>query len=142
MKDDLEDLLKVTRILRERALEAYRKDLSEEAQLKTERDQIDAMRDAARQGFAEIDARQMLGADMQWQGWLVRRRSEINHGMAMARAKQAHSGAAARLAFSRDEAAKDVAKKAEDKARAARVSAEESSLERLAALMRVRSEPD
>lgn len=134
------DLLKVTAILRDRALESYRRDLAEETRLKEELEQIHALRRAAHGSEETIDARRLIGADTLWQGWLTRRQAEINRNMAMARAKQAHSVAAARTAFARDKAANSVARSAENAARQRRDAREEAEIEHLARLRRLRSE--
>lgn len=130
----MDELLRVTLLLRERALERYRLDLAEEMRLQAEQGRIDGLRQAAFAAADSLDARRFLGADTLWQGWLAQRRGEINRGIAMARARQAHSIAAARLAFARDEAAKEVARREAAERRSARLAEEDIRLDALSRL--------
>ncbi|MBR9837572.1 MAG: hypothetical protein GYB50_06780 [Rhodobacteraceae bacterium] len=136
MTDDIHALLRVTALLRERALESYRRDRAEEASLQAEQGRIDSLRQEAFADSGSLDPRRMIGADTLWQGWLATRRGEINQGIAMARAKQAHSLLSARQAFSRDEAAREVARREEAARLRARLTAEELRLEALSRLVR------
>lgn len=134
MSDDIDALMKVTALLRERALEQYRRDLAEEVRLQAEKDRIDALRMQVFSADQALDARRLTGADTLWQGWLAGRRGQLNQEIAMARARQAHSINAARAAFSRDEAAKDMAHREAVARGRARLAAEEVSLEALSRL--------
>ncbi|WP_417718783.1 hypothetical protein [Salipiger sp.] len=136
----MKHLLTVTELLKDRALESYRKLLAEEAQLKAERDQIDAMREAARSEAANFGAGRMVGADVLWQGWLSRKRSELNQAIIMARVKQAHGVTAAQYAFARDKAARDVAESTQRETKRRRMAEEEDRLEDLGRLMRFQAE--
>lgn len=128
------ELLRVSALLRDRALAAYRRDLEAEAGLRAERDRIDALRRAALVGSGGLSAHQVLGMQAVWQGELLHRRAAIQMGLAEARARQGYSGSAARAAFSRDEAARRLDETAR-RARAAHwLAAEERSLEELARL--------
>ena len=99
MKTKYDDLKEATGLLLERALEAHRRNLAESTRIAGELAQIDAMRLAAQTDPQSIGARQMLGADALWQGWLVGKRAEILRRAAMARAQEADSLARARTAF-------------------------------------------
>ncbi|MCR8549513.1 hypothetical protein M4578_16910 [Salipiger sp. P9] len=134
MTDDIGALLRVTALLRERALESYRRDLMEELRLQDEQRRIDAMRHGAFADRESLDARRLIGADTLWQGWLARRRGEINRDIALSRARQAHSIAHARRAFARDEAAREVAQREALARRQARLAEEEARLEDLSRL--------
>ncbi|MBN9886117.1 hypothetical protein [Salipiger abyssi] len=134
MTQNMDELLRVTALLRERALESYRRDLAEESRLQAEQARIDGLRQATFAEADSLDARRLLGADTLWQGWLAQRRGEINQGIAMARARQAHSAAAARLAFARDEAAKEVARHEAAERRSALLAEEDSRLDALSRL--------
>ncbi|KAA8609833.1 hypothetical protein AL036_01730 [Salipiger aestuarii] len=136
MSSEIDDLLRVTALLRERALESYRRDLSEEMRHQGELDRIDGLRQQSFSDHDSVDPRRMLGADTLWQGWLSKRRGEINRAIAMSRAKQAHSMAAACLAFSRDEAAKDVSRQQIAKRRTELMAREESQLEELSQMLK------
>jgi hypothetical protein len=109
VKSQYEDLTQITNVLLERQLDIYRRNLAESARLAAELAQIDGLREAAQADVGGIGARQILGADALWQGWLVRKRAEVLRRMAMARAQQADSQARARIAFSRAEATKTLA---------------------------------
>lgn len=135
MSSEIDDLLRVTALLRERALESYRRDLSEEMRHQGELDRIDGLRQQAFDDRESVDPRRLLGADTLWQGWLSKRRGEINRAIALSRAKQAHSMASARLAFSRDEAAKDVSNQEKLKRRTERMAREETQLEELSRML-------
>ena len=102
------DLGQLTRLLQDRAFEQHRRDRDEERRLLDELARIDALRQAA---FAETESladRRLIGADTLWQGWLSRRRGELNRDLARCRVQQEHSLARARLALARAEAPKRV----------------------------------
>ncbi|EPX82624.1 hypothetical protein [Salipiger mucosus] len=134
MTEDPALLLQITELLRDRAVDKYRRDLAEEAGLRGERDEIDRLRAAARLSSGGVDARQLTGSDTLWQGWLLQRRGDLNTGMAMARAKQAHSIQRARDAFAKDAATRSLQDRAQAKRRAERLAREERMLEDLARL--------
>lgn len=129
-----DELLRIAALLRDRALARYRGDLDAEAALRDERAQIDALRDVARQGDLQAGARQAIGQSELWQGWLARRRTEVQVAMAQARARQGYSGAAARAEFARDEAARALAEHDRNARRARRIFGEEQALEELVRL--------
>ncbi|MBY6159464.1 aldehyde dehydrogenase family protein [Mameliella alba] len=139
MTRKFEDLTTATGVLLERELEAHRRNLSESAQIAGELAQIDAMRQAAQADQGAINARQILGADTLWQGWLVSKRAEILRRSAMARAREADSLARARTAFSRAEAAKSLAQADKDAARKRRLQSEAETIEMLGVLREGRS---
>lgn len=108
------ELANVTRILLEQDLDRHRQSLENSRRIAGELAQIDAMRAAAQADAGAITARQMLGADTLWQGWLVRKRAEIQRRAAMARAQELDTMARARVALSRQQAADSLV--AQDKA--------------------------
>ncbi len=110
MKTKYDDLRDATDLLLERELEKHRRNLAETARLEAELAQIDGMRRAAQADAGAIGARQMLGADSLWQGWLVNKRAEVLRRSAIARAQESDSLARARKAFSRVEAAETLAR--------------------------------
>lgn len=110
MTSKYDDLTEATELLLERDLEAHRRNLAESKRLAGELAQIDGLRQAAQSDGGSINARQILGADMLWQGWLATRRAEILRHSAMARALEADSLARAKTAFSRAEAARKLAR--------------------------------
>jgi len=81
MTDEIDGLLRVTTLLRERALEQYRRDLDEEARLQAEKDRIDALRMQVFTAEQDLSARRLTGADTLWQGWLAGRRGQLNQEM-------------------------------------------------------------
>lgn len=141
MSEDLKALLNVTSLMRERALEGYRRDRAEETGLAAELGRIDAMRQAAHAQTDSLDTRRLMGADTLWQGWLARRRGEINREIALSRAKQAHSLVAARKAFSRDEAARSLVEQSRTDLAEARYKREERTLEDLSHLFSRDADP-
>lgn len=134
------DLLRVSALLRERALAAYRQDLEAERRLLAERDRIDALRRAASAGDIGMGAHRRLGMQALWQGELLHRRVAIQMGLAEARARQGYSASTARAAFSRDEAAQWIVERDRAARTARRLAAEERALEELAALRLWRAE--
>ncbi|MBE9635913.1 hypothetical protein [Salipiger mangrovisoli] len=128
------DLLRVSALLRDRALAAYRRDLDAETSLRAERDRIDALRMAALDEGPAMGAHQLLGMAALWQGELLRRRAVVQLGLAEARARQGYSSRAARAAFSRDMAARQIVDRSRDDRVARQLAAEERALEALAAL--------
>ncbi|SDH32437.1 hypothetical protein [Alloyangia pacifica] len=136
------DLLRIAALLRERALSLYRRDLEAERALRAGRDAIDGLRRDALVDGLRLGAHQMLGMGMLWQGELQRRRTALQLGIAEARARQGYSGALARDAFSREEAARRIVESVR-KARAdRRLAADERGLENLAALRMWRADED
>jgi hypothetical protein len=129
-----DDLTKATGLLLERDLESHRRNLAESARLAAELAQIDGLREAAQADSETIGARQILGADALWQGWLVRKRAEVLRSTAMARAQEADSLARARTAFSRAEAARTLAEEDALKRKKRRLKAETDAMEALGVL--------
>lgn len=105
------DILPITEIHKERALEAHRRNVAETRRLEGELVQIDALRFSAQHSSETIGARQILGADGLWQGWLLRKRADILQELAMAKALEGESLGRARQAFSRDSAVRELAEK-------------------------------
>ncbi|WP_417205871.1 hypothetical protein [Antarctobacter sp.] len=134
MKTKYDDLTEATELLLERDLEAHRRNLAESSRLAGELAQIDGMRQAAQADHGSINARQMLGADTLWQGWLATRRAEILRHSAMARAQEADSQARAKTAFSRVEAARKLALEEVESRRKRRFKAEADAIDALGIL--------
>ncbi|CUH79705.1 hypothetical protein [Tropicibacter naphthalenivorans] len=131
-----EPLLEVTQILKEKALEKHRRNLDESARLAQEIEQIDELRRSVQADSETIGARQMLGADALWQGWLLRKRAEFLRQAALARAREFDSLAQARTAFSRAEAAKELDEKAREERRQKLLAREADTLEALGTMRR------
>jgi hypothetical protein len=102
------ELIEVTEVQKEQALEVHRKNLAETRRLQDELAQIDSLRAPAQQDEATIGARQILGADGLWNGWLLRKRADILQQTAMAKARELNSLDIARTAFARAEAAQEL----------------------------------
>lgn len=102
------ELSQVTQILLEQELDKHRKSVEQSRQIAGELAQIDAMRAAAQADSGAITARQLLGADTLWAGWLVRKRAEILRRSASARAQEMQTLAQARQAFARRQAAEQL----------------------------------
>ncbi|KUF09598.1 hypothetical protein [Pseudoponticoccus marisrubri] len=101
-----DDLISASSLLKEQALERHRERVRARQDIEAELAQIDQLRAAAQADGGSLGARQILGADALWQGWLVRRRTEVLRQMAMARARELESLDRARNAFAREEAAR------------------------------------
>jgi hypothetical protein len=102
------ELEEATRLMMERDLQSHRRSLQQTRMLQAELDQLDGLRKAAQADSGSITARQILGADVVWQGWLSQKRSQILQSMAAARAQEAFTMDRARIAFSRNEAARSL----------------------------------
>ncbi|WP_417740856.1 hypothetical protein [Salipiger sp.] len=125
------DLARLTRLLQDRAFEQHRRVRDEERRLLDELARIDALRQAA---FAETESladRRLLGADTLWQGWLSRRRGELNQELARCRVRQEHSLAHARLALARAEATERMQQQERATQRDTRLQREEIRLDAL-----------
>ncbi|MCT4556782.1 MAG: hypothetical protein N4A61_01870 [Pelagimonas sp.] len=130
------DLIDVTNIYKEKALEVHRKSLAVTRGLTNELNQIDHLRKAAQQDSETIGARQILGADGLWQGWLLRKRADLLQQMAMAKAREAHSLQTARTAFARAGAAQELQDEETAKKRQRRTQREAEILDELNILLR------
>ena len=125
------DLAQLTRLLQDRAFEQHRRVRDEERRLLDELARIDALRQTA---FAETESlahRRLLGADTLWQGWLSRRRGELNQELARCRVPQENSLADARLALARTEATERLRQQERDTLRNKRLQREEIGLDAL-----------
>lgn len=129
-----DDLAEAAGLLLERDLEMHRRNIAESARLAAELAQIDDLRHAAQADVGAIGARQVLGADALWQGWLVAKRADILRRTAMVRAQQADSLARARTAFSRSEAARSLVEAETRQKRQRRLKAEADAIEAIGVL--------
>lgn len=105
---DYSQLIEVMKILREKALEAHRRNMRESERLAEELAQIDTLRNAVQADQASIGARQLLGADALYQSWLLRKRAEILRQAATIRILAHESLEKARDAWSRVQAVDDL----------------------------------
>lgn len=108
MISEMEELMKVTETLKERALETHRRNLEESRVIAQKIDQIDTLRTQAQQDDQGLVARRSIGADTLWLSWLMRRRAELLQESARARAKETDSLDVARTAFARARASQDI----------------------------------
>jgi len=129
-----DDLIAATDLLLERELEAHRRNMSASARVAGELAQIDAMRRAAQADQGAVGARQLLGADTLWQGWLVGKRAEALRQSAIARAREGESLARARTAFSRAQAAEALARDEKEARKRRRLKAEAEAIDALGML--------
>ncbi len=123
MTDRLHDLVPVTQLLMERALDNHRKNIAESQRVAAEIDEIDALRQRAQGQMQDMGPQRMIGADTLWQGWLMQRR-----------ARELDSFGRARLAFARAEATRSLDEKRLAELRARRLFREEERLEALSVL--------
>lgn len=140
MAQNYDDLIQVTDLLQERALDKHRQNLAESRKLKEELAQIDAFRQAVQDDAGSLGARRLSGADTLWQTWLVRKRATILQHMAMARAKEADSLAHARTAQARFNAAERLDAEEKRKSREKRQLAQTETLEALGRLRQAMAE--
>lgn len=131
-----DELADVTRILLEREMDQHRQSLEQSRRIAAELAQIDGMREAAQADVGAITARQLLGADTLWQGWMARKRAEIQRRAALARAQEGETLSRARLAFSRTQAAEALVKKARDESLRKRALSEADRIDALGQLRR------
>ncbi|MFY0620357.1 MAG: hypothetical protein JXQ89_01540 [Pelagimonas sp.] len=134
MKTEYDELITVTEMLRERALEKHRVNLAASHALAQELGEIDHMREEAQKDIMDISARRMVGADTAWQGWLLQRRAEVLQRTAMARAKEAQSLTDARKAYSRAEAALELQKEIQEKVKRKRLETQADTLDALSTM--------
>lgn len=140
MTQSYQDLIQVTDLLQERALDKHRKNLAESRRLNQELAQIDAYRQAVQADVTSLGARRLSGADTLWQTWLVRKRATILQEMALARAKEADSLAIARTAQARFEAAENLEAAEQRKSRDKRLLVEVETIDALGRLRRAMGE--
>jgi hypothetical protein len=86
--------------------------LAEEARLRARLADLDAQDRAARQGFASDARTRQVAADLHWQAWLVRNRTETQRELATVLARKAEVGIALKRAFGRVSATADLLKEA------------------------------
>lgn len=131
------ELARITALLLEREMEAHRSNVDQVRQLDLSLAQLDEMRRAAQADTGAISARQMLGADSLWQGWLVDKRADLLRRMALSRAREAESLARARTAFSRAEAAKSLVEETRTESKRKRLQHEADEMDALGRFRRV-----
>ncbi len=134
MTDDLADLIKLTALLRERALDAHRRNLAEAKQFEDELARIDDLRRTVQADTESLGTRRMSGSDTLWQGWLSGRRADILQHSALARARLNDSFDRARAAHARLGAAQAIATDAEKARRTKRIARQEEDLAQLGIL--------
>ena len=134
MTDRIGDLVPVTRLLMERALDEHRKNLAESRRVAAELDEIDALRQRAQGQMQDVGASRIVGADTLWQGWLMQRRTRLMQEAALARARELDSFGRARTAFARAQATQSLEDKRRAEARAKFLFHEEERLEALSVL--------
>lgn len=132
--ENIKDVIAVTEVLQERALDRHRKNLAESKRLADELAQMDALREAAQQDTRSLEARRATGADTLWQTWMVTRRAMILQEMAMARAREGDSLSQARVAQARFDAALRIEEDARRERRERRLGAEAETIDALARL--------
>lgn len=130
------EMAEVTKILLERELDRHRQSLEQSRRIAGELAQMDTLRAAALADTGAITARQMLGADTLWQGWMARKRAEILRRSAMARVQEAETLGRARVAFSRSQAATSLMQRDREERLRKRLMAEADRIDELGQLRR------
>ena len=93
-------------------MERHRAILEQERALRRELDEIENLRHQTLRADADAHARQILGADGLWQGWLAQRRMALNQELAMVQVRKFDSHANAKTAFARHQVTADLAQEA------------------------------
>ena len=114
MRDEDKNV-QVTESLLEQELTTYRLRLSKRQDIDAEIESMTHLMLSAQEHDETYMARQVLGADSLWRGWLANKRAETLRHLAMAKALELESFDRARLAFSRNEAAKSLARDARER---------------------------
>ncbi|MFW2589559.1 hypothetical protein [Sagittula sp. SSi028] len=136
------EMASITRVLLERELDIHRQNLNQSRQIEGELAQIDVMRTAAQSDGGAISARQILGADTLWQGWLLNKRADVLRRAAGARALELVSRDKASFAFSRLQAVEQLIEQDTKENLRKRELAEAETIEALGRLKRALDQKD
>jgi hypothetical protein len=106
-----EALAEVTRARLERIFHQQRQCRAELGRHHAEIDEIDRIRNEARNRSGPVTVSARIGADTLWQDWLLQRRAALLRAVALDRAREAELRNRARQAFARNEAAVELAER-------------------------------
>lgn len=134
MSNPIKDLVTVSDILHERAMEQYRDRTAEAQRVQAELDEMDRLRAAMQADTQSLGARRLAGVDTMWQGWLARRRTMLQQEMAISRARQMESFARAQTSNARLDAAEDLMRQEQAARRTALQKKEADTLDWLSAM--------
>lgn len=136
MTSDLDDLVAVTDMLHQRALDDFKRNSRNVEAIDAELSEIQELRTAAQADQTSLEARRLLGSDTVWQGWLAGRTTELQQKKAMARALQLDSLIRAQKTFARTDAASALVQADRKEARSLRQKNEADRLDWLSAQSR------
>lgn len=108
----LQDLQKVTDALYQKQFQSVQKLLAEESRLRSAVARLDQQSEPLSEPRAEISPLQATGADVMWQRWAEKTRANLNQELALVLAQKLQVMDRVRHAFGRNEAAKELVKKA------------------------------
>lgn len=101
---DLDGLAGAADLMFQRELRAIRDVLAREAEIRKDLARLDRMQKSNRDGGDDHRHLRAIGADMLWQEWLARTRTELQRSLSEARARKLRIMAGARRAFGRKQA--------------------------------------
>lgn len=136
MTSDLDDLVAVTDILHQRALDDFRRNSRNVEAIDAELSEIQRLRTEAQADQTSLEARRLLGSDTVWQGWLAGQTTDLQQKKAMARALQLDSLIRAQKTFARTDAASALVQADRKEARSLRQKNEADRLDWLSAQSR------
>lgn len=103
---------------------AYQRDLAklgplleQEARLRRQLQDLDTAEARGRAATAGLDVMRPLGADILWERWLARNRSDVNAQLARVMAEKEKQMSGLRRSFGRSQVASELASRAESEAR-------------------------
>lgn len=105
MSKALEDVSKVLDAIYQSRVSGLQRLIIEEAKLRDSLRRLDDMRETGTAAAMQDQAMRALGADLLWQGWMTRQRTEINMQLANLLVQKAAMVDALRLAFGRSQVA-------------------------------------
>ncbi|WP_375573811.1 hypothetical protein ABWH93_10535 [Seohaeicola saemankumensis] len=120
MSKALQDVSSVMDAMYQSRVSGLQRLILQEAKLRDNLRRLDDMRETRAELALDDHAMRALGADLLWQGWLMRQRSEINMQLANLMVQKAALIDALRLAFGRSQVAATLVTNARNEAQAKR----------------------
>ncbi|WP_416914292.1 hypothetical protein [Seohaeicola sp.] len=120
MSKALQDVSSVMDAMYQSRVSGLQRLILQEAKLRDNLRRLDDMRETRAESALDDHAMRALGADLLWQGWLMRQRSEINMQLANLMVQKAALIDALRLAFGRSQVAATLVTNARNEAQAKR----------------------
>ena len=127
---DLNALLEVSEVHYNRQREALSRLLQQEAGLRLELARLAEMGSANVQGDGAVTGIQVIGADLLWNGWLARAKTQTNIHLAQVLAQKQYEQAKVRKAFGKVTALRQII---QDEAKSAKKAAAKAALDKVIA---------